>query len=106
MTRKTRISLLAVLVLLLVVACTQLTLFVTQPIPTAPEGSTLVMLRTDRTRFIDSADGVCLRQYGAVSVFCRLAIVGETNLQGVVLLRLPFSQTLYDISTGGRRYAE
>ena len=40
-----------------------ITIFVVQPIGAVPEGRTLVMSRLNATRFIDSADSVCMRPF-------------------------------------------
>ena len=85
-------------------AYTQLTIFVVQPLGVVPEGRTIVIWRRTHTNFIDSADAICEREMGGVSLFCRLAvlkgIVGEES-EGI-LLRLPYSETLYLISTDGK----
>lgn len=55
---------------------TQVTLFVLQPIGAVPEGRTLVILRRQRTQFIDSADAICEREMGGVSLLCRAGVLG------------------------------
>ena len=52
---------------------------------------------------IDSADGWCERNQGSVNLLCRMAVLSAVA-RGPILLRLPFSDTLYLISTGGVRY--
>ncbi len=89
---------------LAVVVYTQITIFVIQPIGALPEGKTLVILRLNKTEFIDSADAMCERELGGVSLMCRMAAMGGVASNSTVLLRLPYSQTLYDISTGGTHY--
>jgi hypothetical protein len=44
----------------MIVVYTQLTVFVIQPIGAVPEGRTLIIPRSGKLNFIDSADGVCL----------------------------------------------
>lgn len=104
MTRKTVSIVLIVFVVLAVVIYTQLTIFVIQPIGAIPEGKTLVILRLNKTEFIDSADAMCEREMGGVSLLCRLGMMGGVASNSTVLLRLPYSQALYDISTGGKSY--
>ncbi|WDM65303.1 hypothetical protein [Stenotrophomonas forensis] len=104
MTRKTVSILLIVLVVLAIVVYTQLTIFVIQPIGAIPEGKTLVILRLNKTEFIDSADAMCEREMGGVSLLCRMGMMGGVASKSTVLLRLPYSQALYDISTGGKSY--
>ena len=50
---------------------TQLTIFIMQPIGAVPEGRTVVMLRLNKTKFIDSADALCEREMGSVNLLCR-----------------------------------
>lgn len=95
---------LVVAAVLTVVLYTQLTFFVIQPIGAVPDGKTIVMLRHNKTEFIDSADGMCERMQGGVSLLCRMAIMGAVMDKATVLMRLPYSSTLYSISTGGKSY--
>ena len=92
-------------VLALVIASLQITVFVVQPIGTVPEGRTAILWRRSSIlRFVDSADAICLREHGGVSLLCRgmtLAGVVENN---PILLRLPYSDTLYAWTTGGQRF--
>jgi hypothetical protein len=83
---------------------TQITIFVIQPLGVIPEGKTLVILRLNKTEFIDSADAMCERELGGVSLLCRLAALGAVSSKSTILLRLPYSSSLYSISTGGRTY--
>lgn len=104
MTRKTVSILLIVFVVLAVVIYTQLTIFVIQPIGAIPEGKTLVILRLNKTEFIDSADAMCEREMGGVSLLCRMGMMAGVANNSTILLRLPYNQTLYDISIGGEHY--
>jgi len=79
--------------------------FVIQPIGALPEGKTLIILRLNKTNFIDSADGMCIRTQGGVSLLCRMAMMGAVLDKSTVLLRLPYNKQLYLISTGGREFA-
>jgi hypothetical protein len=93
-----------ILLIVCAIAYTQLTIFIIQPIGMVPEGKTVVMLRGDKNlNFIDSADGICQRNSGSVSLLCRLSAM-STIVNSKILLRLPYSNTLYEISTGGRNY--
>lgn len=88
----------------LVVAYTQVTIFVIQPIGAVPEGRTLIISRMNKTEFIDSADAMCERLQGGVNLLCRGAILGAIAEKSTVYLRLPYSEWLYRISTGGKEY--
>lgn len=96
-------SLLAVFVLLLILS-TQFTLFVVQPIGAVPEGRTLVISRLNNGKFIDSADAMCERLMDGVSLFCRAMTIGAVAEKATIYARLPYSSTLYSISTNGKTY--
>jgi len=101
---KRKTILLVVLAAFIIIAYTQVTFFVIQPIGAVPEGRTLVILRTGKLKFIDSADGLCNREANGVSLLCRMAALGAVAQNGTVLMRLPYSETLYLISTDGKTY--
>ena len=90
--------------ILIIVLCTQITFFVVQPIGAVPEGKTLVILRMNKTKFIDSADAMCAREMNGVSLLCRGMMMAAVLNKGTILLRLPYSQFLYNISTDGKEY--
>jgi len=104
MRKKGWLILLASIVFLSAIAYTQLTIFVIQPIGAIPEGRTLVITRMDKTKFIDSADAMCERIQGGVSLLCRGAAMAGIAENAHIFLRLPYSETLYKISTGGNTY--
>jgi hypothetical protein len=85
-------------------AYTSLTVFVIQPIGAIPEGRTLVIPRTGKLNFVDSADGVCSREADGVSLLCRLAVLGAIAKADRIYLRLPYSETLYLVSTDGKTF--
>jgi hypothetical protein len=88
----------------LLVATQFVTIFIIQPIGAIPEGRTVVITRLTNLNFIDSADAFCERKLGRVSLLCRGAVMGRVVKEATILLRLPYSQTLYSISTGGKSY--
>jgi hypothetical protein len=96
--------LLITLAAFLIIAYTQLTVFVIQPIGAVPKGRTLVIWRIGKLKFIDSADGVCGREANGVSLLCRMAVLGAVVQRGTVLMKLPYSETLYLVSTDGKSY--
>jgi hypothetical protein len=98
--RRSLVALLLFVVFCLIVY-TQLTLFVVQPIGAVPEGATLVIARLQGLHFIDSADAFCERESGGVNLLCRAAVLGKVAEESRVIVRLPYSQTLYVWSTGG-----
>jgi len=95
---------LAVIFITALLIYTQITLFVIQPIGVIPEGKTLVILKLNKTEFIDSADAMCEREMGGVNLFCRIGMLGGVVSKSTILLRLPYSSVLYEISTGGKTY--
>lgn len=84
----------------------QFSVFVVQPIGAAPEGRTLVISRLNRdvVQFVDSADGICQRQMGGVSLLCRGAMLSSVLEEATIVARFPYMDWLYKISTGGRTY--
>ena len=102
---KKKIIIPLVIVVILIIISTQITLFVIQPIGALPEGKTLVILRLNKTNFIDSADAMCERTNGKVSLLGRSMMLSAVMENSVVLFRLPYSEFLYLKSTGGAKYS-
>lgn len=92
------------IIVIAIILCTQITIFVIHPIGALPEGKTLVILRMNKTKFIDSADAMCKRELDGVSLLCRAGMMGAIATKGKILIRLPYSEWLYRISTNGDRY--
>ncbi len=90
--------------ILMIVFLSQITFFVVQPIGAVLEGRTLVILRMNKTKFIDSADAMCEREMGSVSLLCRGMMMAAIANKGTILVRLPYSDFLYKISTDGKTY--
>lgn len=87
-----------------ILAYTQLTIFVIPPIGALPDGRTVVILRLNKTEFIDSPDAMCERIQGGVSLLCRGMAMAGVIENTHILLRLPYSSALYSISTRGKTY--
>ncbi|MNY80281.1 hypothetical protein D3C86_2212510 [compost metagenome] len=62
------------------------------------------MLRLNKTNFIDSADAMCVRIQGYVSLMCRGMTMAGVVKATTIIARLPYSETIYKISTGGETY--
>lgn len=90
--------------LLCLVVYTQITIFAVPPIGAVPEGRTVIMLRLNKTKFIDSADAMCVRIQGYVNLLCRGMTMGAVVNATTIIARLPYSETIYKISTGGNSY--
>ena len=101
--RKKTLILFAVAVFMLLIY-TQITVFVIAPIGAIPDGKTVIITRLNKTEFIDSADAMCERIQGGVSLLCRVMTMGAVFENSTILLRLPYSSMLYSISTGGKTY--
>ena len=97
-------SIIFISIAILLIVCSQVTFFVIQPIGALPEGKTLVILRMNKTNFIDSADAMCEREMDGVSLLCRGMMMAAIAEKGTILVRLPYSEFLYSISTGGKTY--
>jgi hypothetical protein len=100
----TRVVSLIAVATLVVFAYTQLPFFVMQPIGALPDGRTMLVWRTSRLHFIGSADGVCARENGGVSLLCRGVILGAVVENNPIIMRLPYSSFLYSLSTDGATY--
>lgn len=79
-------------------------IFVVQPIGAIPDGATFVIPRRHNLMFVDSADALCERLVGNVSLICRGAMLGKVLDVDEVLVRLPYQEWLYEYSNGGKRY--
>lgn len=89
---------------LCLVVYTQITIFAVPPIRAVPEGRTVIMLRLNKTNFIDSADAMCVRIQGYVNLLCRGMTMGAVVNATTIIARLPYSETIYNMSTGGMTY--
>lgn len=84
---------------------TQITLFVVPPIGAVPEGRTVIILRLNKTKFIDSPDAMCDRMMDGVSLLCRGMAMAAVVEKTKIIARLPYSDWLYLISTDGKRFS-
>ena len=87
------------------------TVFVVHPVAsaqagTAQAGATLLVPRSDRLQFIDSADAMCDRLSGQVSADCRAAMQSGAFTASDIYAQLPYFDWLYSLSTGGKPYTE
>ena len=100
-----RISITAIIVaVILIVVSFQVSVFVIPPIGAVPEGRTIIISRLNQTKFIDSADAMCQRLQNGVSLLCRGLVLGKVAKTAKIYIRLPYSKTLYLISTDGKTY--
>ena len=87
-----------------IIGYTQLTLFVIPPIGAVPEGKVVVILKHEKTNFIDSPDAICERIQGKVNLLCRGLVIVKILENSKIIMRLPYNKTLYSISTKGKFY--
>lgn len=81
-----------------------ITVFVVPPIGAVPQGRTVIMWRLNKTNFIDSPDAMCDRMQGGVSLLCRGMTMAAVVQASTILVRLPYVDWLYLVSTGGKRF--
>jgi|TARA_Y100000296_G_scaffold86298_1_gene125587 hypothetical protein len=98
------IASIAGLLVLAVIIYTQITIFVVPPMGALPEGRTVVLLRLNKTKFIDSADAMCKRLEVGGPVLCRGLMMAAVLHSGTILAKLPYSESLYLISTDGKAF--
>jgi hypothetical protein len=77
--------------------------FTIQPIEALPEGVTYIYhSRGPEIPFFASADGLCLKRNGELTLLCRAeGISGSAELAERAFIRLPYSRWAYLRSTGG-----
>lgn len=88
----------------IIIAVQFVTVFEIQPIGALPEGRTVIITRLNTMHFIDSADAWCERNTAGVNLLCRGAVMARVADQATILIRLPYSAILYEISTNGKIY--
>lgn len=74
-----------------------------QPIGAVPDGVTAIVWRESDEAFFNSADGMCLRRTGSVSLMCRMMAMGAAP-KDRILLRLPYQRWAYLRSTDGKEF--
>lgn len=95
----------SLLVIIVAIICyTQFTIFIVPPIGAVPDGRTMIISRLNKTNFIDSPDAMCERMQGGVSLLCRAMALGAVAENAKIHARLPYSEMLYSVSTGGKKY--
>lgn len=80
-------------------------LYSIQPIGGVPDGVTAVVWRNSGEPFFNSPDAACLKQMGGVSLFCRMAALGQAPTDRIIV-RLPYQHWAYTASTGGKTFDE
>jgi len=81
--------------------------FVIQPIGAIPDGVTIMYFRLGlNVSFISSPDGILIDSDQDVSLLARMIIMGKFGeiVNERKIVRLPYSETMYLISTGGKEF--
>ena len=81
--------------------------FVIQPIGAIPDGVTIMYFRMGlNVSFISSPDGILIDNDQDVSLLARMIIMGKFGaiVNERKIVRLPYSETMYLISTGGKEF--
>ena len=74
-----------------------------QPIGAIPDGVTAIVWRDSGEPFFNSPDALCLERIGGVSLMCRGMAIAEGPVDRIIL-RLPYLEFAYSISTGGKEF--
>ncbi|HTO16701.1 MAG TPA: hypothetical protein VLZ83_13095 [Edaphocola sp.] len=83
--------------------------FVIQPIRAIPEGRIIWYVRMGlNIPFVSSADGILLKNDITVSLLSRAMMISSVLdlIDDKILLKLPYSKTLYKLSTKGIEFEE
>jgi hypothetical protein len=81
----------------------QLELYAVQPIGALPQGITLIVWRHGQEPFFNSPDAMSLKATGGVSLLSRGLALGAAPVDRVIL-RLPYIEAAYLLSTGGKQF--
>ncbi|MFO7169890.1 MAG: hypothetical protein DIU80_017855 [Chloroflexota bacterium] len=101
--RRLRRLLLALAAVAIVAIGSQLGVYSVQPIGALPEGATVIIWRAPGEPLFNSPDAECLRIQQGVSLLCRGVALGRAPVDRIVL-RLPYIEAAYLLSTGGRSF--
>lgn len=82
--------------------------FTVQPIGALPDGITVIYhSRGPQMPLFSSPDGMCLQIQGSVTLFCRMAsFAAVEEITDRIIMRLPYIDMAYLISTGGSRFEQ
>lgn len=97
----------AVVIVLIVFAVfihTSISFFAVQPIGAFPDGSTFVMWKKGKMGTFESADGLCIKATGGVSLMCRSMMIGTVLDKDDVLFKIPYIKSIYLRSTDGQEF--
>lgn len=87
-----------------ILIASNITVFTIQPIGALPEGKTVIVKRLPNGQLFDSADAMCERTMGGVSLFCRMGALSIVLNDDNIYARLPYMAWAYKLSTDGKEY--
>jgi len=62
--------------------------------------------RRDSRRADDNhCETLDLKLMGGVSLLCRITVLGKVAQESTILAHLPYSEALYEFSTGGKKFS-
>jgi hypothetical protein len=100
---KTKIIIAVIIIVLLIILLSQMGFYTIQPIGALPDGVTLLIWRTSSNPFFNSPDAVCLKIQQGVSLLCRGLAMRQAPVDRIIL-RLPYMDWAYLISTSGQTF--
>lgn len=77
--------------------------YTVQPIGALPDGGTAIVWRASGEPFFNSPDALCLERMGSVSLLCRGMAMAQAPTDRIIL-RLPYQEWAYSVSTGGQSF--
>lgn len=77
--------------------------YTVQPIGALPDGATAIVWRDSGEPFFNSADALCLERTGGVSLMCRGMAMSQAPTDRIIM-RLPYLEFAYSMSTGGKEF--
>jgi hypothetical protein len=101
--RRSRWLPLALVAAVIIALGSQLGVYTVQPIGALPEGGTIIVWRASGEPLFNSPDAECLRIQQGVSLLCRGLAFGQAPVDRIVL-RLPYIEGAYLLSTGGQSF--
>ncbi len=97
------LAVIPLLLLALGILATRVGFYSIQPIGAIPEGTTWLVWRASDEPFFNSADALCLKRIGSVSLLCRGLALAQAPKDRIIL-KLSYWEFAYLQSTGGRRF--
>jgi hypothetical protein len=96
-------KIIAFIFIILLILTRFVSLFVIQPTEMFPKGATLLVMRDEKMKFIDSSNALCIRNDGGIvgmltgfNKICAALVTGAAENDHVAAL--PYSDSLYQIS--------